>query len=101
MIALRAALVTLVLASLASSWATARYDGAWLIGLIAAVALVATFGIFRRETWTEPVRVQDVTGELPSLTFRPSPRWEKALAFIVAPIIFLAAIGLLIYGVTL
>lgn len=100
MSALRAALAVLALSSLVGSAMTARYDGAWLIGVIATAALLATLGIFRRETWTEPVRVQDVAGELPSLSLRPSPRWEKALAFIVSPILFVVAVVLLIVEVT-
>lgn len=100
MIALRAALAVLALSSLVGSAMTARYDGAWLIGVIAAVALLATFGVFRRDVWSEPVRVQDVAGELPSLSFRPAPRWEKLLAFVVSPILFVLAVVLLIVAVT-
>ncbi|WP_221585585.1 hypothetical protein [Microbacterium sp. G2-8] len=48
----RLALALIGLVALAASAATGRYDGAWLLGLIAALLLLATFGLFSRETWS-------------------------------------------------
>lgn len=93
MIALRAALVVLVIASLTGSAMTARYDGAWLIGLLAAGVLGATFGVFSRSFWTAPSPRDD--GELfPAL--RPEPRWERLLAFVASPLLVALAVALLI-----
>lgn len=93
MIALRAALVVLVIVSLVASWMTARYDGAWLIGLVAAIALVMTFA------WGS-VPARDHAGGVPDMAPGPGPRWEKVLAFVVCPVLLVIAVGILVHGVT-
>ncbi|NHI16832.1 hypothetical protein [Microbacterium excoecariae] len=48
----RAALVTTAAIALIAAAFTHRYDGLWLIGLIAAIALLKSLGLFAVETWT-------------------------------------------------
>ena len=92
MIALRAALAVLALSSLVGSALTARHDGAWLIGVIAAVALAATFGVFSRAFWSAPEPDEDAL----FAPLRPEPKWEAALAFVVSPLLFVLAVMLLV-----
>lgn len=104
MILVQAALVLVIGAAATSGWITGLYDGAILIGLVAGVVLARTAGVFRRETWTEPVRVQDVTGELPTIESPQGPRgpwWELVLAFVVAPVLVAVAVCLIVRAVSL
>ena len=104
MILVQTALVLVIGAAGVSGWITGLHDGVMLIGFAAGLALAWTGGAFRRETWTEPVQVQDVTGDLP--TFRapkgPSgPWWELVLAFVMAPALVAVAVTLIVRAVSL